>query len=77
MRNFEIINGGKPGAPLRLRTAESGRVLAVLSESEACQLWITLGSALGLGTESLSVKNVARASSLKPLAKRLKKSASK
>ena len=73
MRSYEITNGGKPDGALRLRSADSGRVLAVLTESEACQLWISLGSALGLGTEKLTVKSVERASSLKKLAKSTKK----
>ena len=73
MRSYEITNGGKPDGALRLRSADSGRVLAVLSESEACQLWISLGSALGLCTEKLTVKSVERASSLKKLAKRTRK----
>jgi hypothetical protein len=74
MKSYEVVNGAGPGGRLRLRKVETGRVLAVLDEAQACQLWITLGSALGLGTESLTVKNVEKASSLKTLAKRAKRS---
>ena len=74
MRTYEVIGNGN-GSPMRLKTADNGRVLAVISPDEARQLWLTLGAALGLGTESLTVKHVAKASSLKALAKRTKKSA--
>jgi hypothetical protein len=72
MRNYEITHNGD-GGPMRLRAADTGRVLAVISADEARQLWINLGAALGLGTSSLTVKHVRKASSLKPLAKRQKK----
>jgi len=75
MRGYEVIHDGSDGS-MRLKTAHSGRVLAVMSADEARQLWINLGVALGLGTEALTVKNVRSASSLKALAKRVKKSAS-
>jgi hypothetical protein len=57
---------------MRLRAANTGRVLAVISADEARQLWINLATALGLGTNELTVKRVRKASSLKPLAKRSK-----
>ena len=74
MKTFEVLHTG-PGEPVRLKATDSGRVLAVISADEARQLWINLGAALGLGTASLTVKNVQGASSLKVLAKRLRKSA--
>ena len=73
MRSYEVVHNGKAG-PLRLKTTETGRVLAVISPDEARQLWINLGVALGLRTDSLTVKDVRTASSLKALAKRGKKS---
>ena len=74
MRSFEITRDGRDG-PMRLRATETGRVLAVITPDEARQLWIGLGSALGLGTDALTIRNVERASSLRALAKRLKKTA--
>ena len=74
MRTYEVTHDGL-GGPFRLKAAESARVLAVITADEARQLWINLGGALGLGTEPLTVKNVERASSLRALAKRLKKTA--
>ena len=62
---------------MRLRTADTGRVVAVIEADEARRLWINLGAALGLGTESLTVKNVRNAPSLKALVKRQKKSAAR
>lgn len=72
MRTYDVVHDGN-GGPMRIKTADTGRVLAVLEPDEASQLWINLGSALGLGTAKLKVKDVQKASSLKPLAKRSKK----
>jgi len=76
MRNYQIVHDGT-GDPIRLRTADTGRVLAVITADEARQLWINLGVALGLDTASLTAKNVRNASSLKELVKRQKKSAAR
>jgi hypothetical protein len=72
MRTYEITQAEDDGL-IRIRTAESGRVLAAVTGDEARLLWINLGAGLGLGTEPLTVRNVERASSLGDLAKRLKK----
>jgi hypothetical protein len=42
---------------------------------EARLLWINLGAELGLGTNTLTIRNVKRASSLKDLSKHRKKHA--
>jgi hypothetical protein len=58
---------------IRIRTAETRRVLAAVTGDEARRLWINLGAGLGLGTEPLTVRKVERASSLRDLSKRLRK----
>jgi hypothetical protein len=51
MRNYEVTREGEAG-PMRLKAADTGRVLAVISVDEARQLWINLGAALGPGTST-------------------------
>jgi len=61
MRTYEVTRRDDDGS-MRLRAKYSGRVLAVVNDHEARLLWINLGAALRLGTEPLTVRNVARAS---------------
>ena len=75
MRTYEVTQTTDDGL-LRIRAAETGRVLAAVTSDEARRLWINLGAGLGLGTEPLTVRNVERASSLRDLSKRLKKNGS-
>ena len=72
MRTYEVTHTSDDDV-VRIRAAETGRVLAAVTSDEARLLWINLGAGLGLGTEPLTVRNVERASSLKDLSKRLKK----
>ena len=72
MRTYEVTHTDDDGL-IRIRTAETGRVLAAVTGDEARRLWINLGAGLGLGTEPLTVRNVERASSLRDLSKRLRK----
>jgi hypothetical protein len=72
MRTYEVINDAEDGL-IRIRTKDSGHVLAAVTADEARSLWINLGEGLGLGTAALTTRHVERASSLKDLAKRLKK----
>ena len=72
MRTYEVTHTDDDGL-IRIRTAETGRVLAAVTGDEARRLWINLGAGLGLGTEPLTVRNVERASSLGDLSKRLRK----
>jgi hypothetical protein len=51
MRNYEVTRDGDAG-PMRLKAADTGRVLAVISVDEARQLWINLGAALGPGAST-------------------------
>jgi hypothetical protein len=72
MRTYEVTHDTDDGL-FRIRTKESGRVLAAVSSDEARLLWINLGAELGLGTDKLTIRKVERASSLKDLAKHRKK----
>jgi len=73
MRTYEITNTVDDGL-IRIRTSDSGHVIAAVTANEARDLWINLGAELGLGTAPLTVRHVERASSLRDLSKRLKKS---
>jgi hypothetical protein len=75
MRTYEVTHTTDDGL-IRIRAAETGRVLAAVTDDEARLLWINLGAGLGLGTAPLTIKNVSRASSLRDLSKRLKKNGS-
>ena len=72
MRTYQVTHHTDDGR-IRIRTQESGRVLAAVTSDEARLLWIKLGAELGLGTDKLTIRNVERASSLKQLAKHCKK----
>ena len=76
MRTYEVTHT-RDDDVVRIRAAETGRVLAAVTSDEARLLWINLGAGLGLGTEPLTIRNVERASSLKDLSKRLKKNGSR
>jgi hypothetical protein len=72
MRTYEVTNHTEDGL-IRIRTSGGGHVLAAVTADEARGLWISLGDELGLGTGPLTVRHVERASSLRDLTKRLKK----
>jgi len=76
MRTYEVTNTTDDGL-IRIRTSDSGHVIAAVTANEARDLWINLGAELGLGTAPLTVRHVERASSLRDLSKRLKKSAAR
>ena len=76
MRSYEVTHHPEDDL-IRIRTQESGRVLAAVTGDEARLIWIKLGAELGLGTDRLTIRNVERASSLKDLAKHRKKHSAK
>jgi hypothetical protein len=72
MRTYAVTNHTEDGL-IRIRTSGTGHVLAAVTADEARGLWISLGAELGLGTGPLTIRQVERASSLRDLTKRLKK----
>jgi hypothetical protein len=76
VRTFEVTNS-TDDTLIRIRTSGTGHVLAAVTADEARGLWIGLGEELGLGTGTLTVRHVERASSLRDLSKRLKKTATR